>query len=221
MNSLKSNANLYRIYCKFRNRYMISFFVSLFLMIFGFLLAIVRGDLFEIAIIIFIIALTSLIVFAILWPVKCHGAKKSIAEFTPQQLMIINNEMAVNPVYEHFVVTSQAVVNTSGGFGLVPVSNILWVYKQVTTTRMYGIVPVAKSSVLNICGRDQRIYIFNIKNKSQVVEFLQNELLKYRLDIIFGFDGNLSNMFDKDINRLIGIAYECGQRRLQNMQPIS
>lgn len=217
MVDLKNYDNIYRLYARGRNKSMICFFVSLFVVIFSFFMMLFAEDgWFDFVMIVMIAAIVCLVIFAILWPVRCHGAKKQVSVFTPQQLTSINYEMAFNQKYDHFIVTSQAVVNDSGILGLVPVANILWIYKEVTTTRMYGLIPVSKSSVLVIRSRDKRKYTVNIKNDSQVINFLQSELQKYKSDIIYGYSPELLNLYNNDINQLIAVA--ASQQQFYNGQ---
>lgn len=132
-------------------------------------------------------------------------------------LSMINREYNSENVCEGLSVTSQAVIGTKLGLVLIPMSNVLWVYKNVTVYKLYDIIPIFKDTVLTIAGRNRKQYGFIIKNKGKAFQFIQSELLKHRLDIVFGYENGMDNIYKKDINRLIAFSQECADKRRQEM----
>ncbi len=217
MKTLKDYSNLYHFYCRSRRKFQIPFFVCLLLFVLAFGTFLIDGFPFGLT-----LAMMGMIfpafLFGILWLLSSIRTKMHLKAFSPQQLKMINSEAPSCTVCEGVFVTSQAVVGTKIGLELVPMANVLWVYTNVTTGKLNGIIPVYKDTMLIIAGRDHKQYGFRIKNNQKAFYFIQAELLKHRLDIVFGYERGMDDIYKKDINRLIAFGQECAEKRQKEME---
>lgn len=218
MQQLKEYSNLKNMYRKAINKFRIPFFVSLlmFVLLFGTLMIEIIS--FDLTMTLLLVMIALAFIYGILWLVFSIRMRKYLKAFTMGQLEKINNEIPTCTMCEGLLVTSQAIIGTKGGMTLAPVANILWVYKSVTVTRLYHLIPIYKSTVLFAKGKDHKTYSFNIKNKGNAFEFIQSELSRYHQDVVYGYDARLEELYKKDINRMIALSQECGQKRRQEMQ---
>lgn len=216
MKQLKHYGNLYHFYCWSTKKLKISFFI--FLLIFFLTFATFLIDHFPFGL---SLAMAGMIfpavLFGTLWLIAGIRTKKLLKPFSPQQLQIIDRELPACAMCDRLLVTSQAVVGTKIGLVPVPMANILWVYTAVETGRLEGVIPVYKDTTLVIACRDHKQYGFRIKNNQQAFLFMQTELLKYRLDIVFGYERGMDDIYKHEINRMIAFSQECAEKRQKEM----
>lgn len=217
MKQLKGYKNLYQQYKKCRNKFMIPFFVCLvipFLSPVPFFIF----DTVPLGVLLVMLGMIfPAILFGVLWLCTGIRTKKHLKAFMPQQLDRIDREFPSKTMCEGLAVTGEAVIGTKLGLELVPMSSVLWVYRNVTVTKLNGVIPVHKDTALVFAGRDRKKYAFKIKNKGNAFEFIQSELLKYRLDVVFGFERGMDDIYKNDLNRLIAFSQECAEKRRQDM----
>lgn len=217
MKKLKDYSNLYHFYRRSRRKFQIPFFVCLLLFVLAFGTFLIDDFPIDITLVMMGMIFPAFL-FGILWLIASIRTKKHLKAFSPQQLDRINSEVPSCTVCEGILVTSQAVIGTKMGLQLVPMANVLWVYAHVTITRLYGIIPVYKSTILMFAGRDHKQYGFKIKNNQKAFDFVQAELLKHRLDVVFGYERGMDDIYKKDINRLIAFGQECAEKRQREME---
>lgn len=210
---LKNYKNLYALYQKSRNSFRIPFFICLILFVLSFV-TIFMDVPFELTMTMMLMIIPVIILGITLLVIRWRTAR-SASKFTEQELAEIDNEIPMHQKNEGFLVTRHAVICgcNKGGLLLYPVKNMLWVYKTVTTGKMYGLIPIYKYTVLVFAGRDKKRRTFTVKNKGNIVEFLRSELSKYRMDIIYGYENGLDTMYRKDINQMIALADEYAKRQ--------
>lgn len=206
--NIKAYADLYKLYRRTQGRLKAAFFILLATFLAAFALADESGDLFDLAMVVFVISFFSDIAVGIVCLVFRHTAKRSLSRFTPAELERINREIASAPMLDGFAVTRDAVIGSKNKLFLYPVRDVLWVYKSVHTTSLYGVIPVFKTSALIVAGRDGKRYPYAIKNRSNVMEFLCAGLQQYRRGIFYGHNNDLDQMFRKDIGSLIRMSEE-------------
>lgn len=148
-----------------------------------------------------------------LWLISSVRTRKFLKAFSPQQLAIINREAASCEKCEKMFVTSQAVVAARFGLEFVRMENVLWVYTYFTTQDLWGVVPIWKDTFMVIAGKDHKMHNFRIKNTQDAYDFIQTELLKHRLDIVFGDEPGLGDIYKHDIQRMIDFSLECAEKR--------
>lgn len=215
MKELKNYSNLYGLYKKYRNGTMIAFFVCLGLFLFSFV-SILLDFPFAITIIMMLM-IFGVLLAGILWLAGHVRTGNSLKQFTPQELRFIDNEIPMRQMCDGFIVTGYAIVCGKGMLLLYPMRNVLWIYNNVAVTRYCGIIPIAKNTTLVIAGRDRTVRGYNIKNKSNVISFLQSEIWRYRKDVIYGYSPELYNMFNNNINQMIGMAQEYARQQGGNL----
>lgn len=217
MKQLKEYENLYRMYCRGTRKFRIGFFVCLILFVLAFATFFV--DNFPFGLTIAMMGMIFLaILFGILWLIFHGRIKKQLKLFSPQQLRMINEESALAQKYDGWIVTSQAVLYTKRGLEFVSMANLLWIYADVTVTSLYGLIPIHKDTMLMFAGKNQKKYGYRIKNNQKAFQFLQSELLKYRLDIVFGYENGMDEIYKKDLNRMIAFSQECAEKRQKEIE---
>lgn len=212
MKQLKNYGNLYHFYCRSIRKFKIPFFICLIIFVLGFATFVIDNFPFGISLAMLGMIFAA-ILFGILWLISSFRTRKLLKAFTPQQLNTINNEAPSCAVCEGLCVTSQAVVGTKIGLELVPMKNVLWVYTMVMTSKLEGVIPIHKDTTLIFAGRDHKRYGFRIKNNQKAFRFIQTELLKHRLDIVFGYESGMDDIYQNNINRLIAFSQECAEKR--------
>lgn len=217
MNQLKRYNNLYPLYCKSRRKIKIPFFICLALFVLAFATFLIDSFPFGVSLTMFFMIFPA-ILFGVLWLIASIRTKKQLKAFSPQQLTMINQEIPSSEMYENILVTSQAVICAQLGLQLVPMSNILWIYANVMTTKLNGVLPIHKSTTLVFANRDHKQPCFHIKNNQKAFQFVQAELLKYRLDFVFGYERGMDDIYKNDINRLIAFSLECADKRKQEAE---
>lgn len=212
MNKLKDYDQLYRMYCASVRKFKLPFFVCLLLFVLAFATFMVDGFPFGLTMLMMFMILPA-ILFGILWLLSAIRTKKQFRAFTAPQLKRINDELPSCKTCEGLFVTSEAVVGSKIGLQFVPMNTILWVYPVVTRTKMYSFLTVHKDTVLIFAGKDHKQQGYYIKNKGDAFVFIQSELLKHRLDIVFGYERGMDDIYKNDINRLIAFSQECAEKR--------
>lgn len=217
MNRLKDYSNLYALYRNGNRKFKIPFFVFLLLVVLGFASFCISYFPFGISMTMIMMIFPALL-FGVLWTIASIRTKMYLKKISPEQLDAIDRELPECPVYEGLAVTSQAVVGAKVGLQLATMENILWVYTSVQTVKLEGVIPVNKSTSLIIAGRNRKQVAFRIKNSQKAFLFIQEELLKHKLDIVFGYERGMDDIYRKDIERLIAFADECAEKRRKNME---
>lgn len=212
MKQLKEYDFLRKLYRRSIKKLKIPFFVSLLIFALGFASFAIEDFPFELS-----LAMMGMIFLALffgpLWLVSGIKTKMRLKNFSGHQLDRINREAPSCAVCEGIFVTSQAVIGARLGLELVPMATLLWVYASVTTEKLEGLIPIYKYTMLSFAGRDHKQRGFKIKNNQEAYDFVQTELLKYRQDIIFGYEDGLDNIYQNDINRMIAFSQECAEKR--------
>ncbi|MCM1058257.1 MAG: hypothetical protein NC517_11715 [Firmicutes bacterium] len=128
------------------------------------------------------------ILFGSLWLISSIRTKKYLKKFTIHQLYRMDREAGSCEVCNGLLVTSQAVIRARFGLELVPVADIQRAYIDVNTGKLEGLIPIYKETILIFACRDYKQYSFRIKNNQEPYWFIQDELMKYREDIVFGYE---------------------------------
>lgn len=156
--------------------------------------------------------------FASMWLISSVRTRKFLKSFSPMQLNIMNREAASCEKCEGLFVTSHAVIVARFGLEFVPMSNVLWVYVDVMSYRLEGLIPIAKDSWLIFKGRDHKAHNIRIKNNQKAYDFMRTELLKHRQDIVFGYESGLEDIYKNNIQRMIDFSLECAENRKIKME---
>ncbi|MCH5325197.1 MAG: hypothetical protein J1E39_08275 [Eubacterium sp.] len=206
MKKFKQYHNLYAIYRHEQNKMLVIMIIMLVI----FLSAVVTlcFDIDPAITAIMMIMIIPTLIIGIFYLFNRHFAVKAVSRFTAEELERVNNDILSAHTEEGFSVTRDAVVCRNGRLFIYPVRNILWVYKNVVTTNLYGVVPVAKNSTVVIVGKDKKLYNCRTKNKSNIVAFLQSQLQQYRRGIFYGYSPDIDTMFRKDFGRMLAVSEE-------------
>lgn len=207
MNCYKEFSNLYKVYKRMLRKSLIAFFVLIVLCVVFFMLIVFDMPIeFSLGVVTcFFGAIAAGIVCLVLGPLTA----KRLSKLDPIALSRVNEALPTLKMQEGFGVTADAIVIVrSVALYLYPVKNALWIHKNVTTTMLYGIIPIHKSSSLVIEGKDKKRFTIGIKNKSEIVDYLHSELEKYRRGIFYGYSDELSRLFQNDIDRMIAMSAE-------------
>ena len=220
MKQLKEYSNLYRFYRRSIKKFKIPFFVSLLIFALGFASFAIVDFPFELSLAMMGMIFLALL-FGPLWLVSGIRTKMQLKNFSDHQLDRMNREAASCAMCDGIFVTSQAVIRTKVGLEFVPMATVLWVYIIVTVNKLEGLIPLYKETMLYFAGRDHKQRGFRIKNNQKAYYFVQEELLKYRQDIVFGYEDGLDNIYQNDINRMIAFSMECADKRKKETEYIS
>lgn len=212
MSRLKDYDSLYHFYCRSIKKFKILFFVCLLIFILGFATFVIDNFPFNLSLVMLAMIFPA-ILFGVLWMISSIRTRKHLKFLSQQQLTVINREAPFCAMCDGLLVTSQAVVGTKLGLHFVPMKNVLWVYTMVVTNELWGIIPVYKDTTLIFAGRDHKQSWFRIKNNQEAFRFIQTELLKHRLDIVFGYELGMEDIYKHDINRMIAFSQECADKR--------
>lgn len=207
MNHYREFNNLYQVYKRMLRKSLIAFFVLIVLCVIFFMLIVFDMPIeFSLGVVTcFFGAIAAGIVCLVLGPLTA----KRLSKLDPIALNRVNEALPTLKMQEGFGVTADAIVIVrSMALYLYPVKNALWIHKNVTTTMLYGIIPIHKSSSLVIGGKDKKSFQISIKNKSEIVDYLHTELEKYRKGIFYGYSDELSRLFCNDIDRMIAMSAE-------------
>lgn len=201
MRRLKEYSSLYRFYRRSVKKFKIPFFVSLLIFVSGFASFVIDDFPFELSLAMIGMIFLALL-FGLLWLISSIRTKMQLKSFSDHQLYRMNREAASCAMCDGIFVTSQAVVRTKVGLEFVPMATVLWVYMIVTINKLEGLIPLYKETMLYFAGRDHKERGFRIKNNQKAYDFVQTELLKYRQDIVFGYEGGMDDIYENDINRM-------------------
>lgn len=207
MNRYKEFNNLYQVYKKMFRKSLIAFLVLIVLCVMFFVLIVfdMPIELMIGVVICFFGGIAAGITCLVLGPLTA----KRLSKLDPIALSRVNEALPTLKMQEGFGVTADAIVIVrSMALYLYPVKNALWIHKNVTTTTLYGIIPIYKSSSLFIGGKDKKTFSIGIRNKSEIVDYLHTELEKYRRGIFYGYSDELSRLFNDDIDRMIAMSVE-------------
>ena len=209
MKSLNPYPELNKIYTKTRNKLII--WLIVLALVFTALLAVsifVENFFFDEGGIVFVIS-SFLLLFSVLviYLAARSSASKSLSRFTPQELEQINGSIPQLQMQEGCGVTSNALIFGKNRLFIYPVRDILWIYKNVITTRLYGI-PLSSQSSIVVCGKNGKQFSCKTKKNTDIIAFLQSQLVQYRRGIFYGYSPELNAMYRKDINRMIAISEE-------------
>lgn len=206
MKKLNKLNNLKKMYSRAYFRLAMVALIMFLLFLFSFV-SIVLEMPFAISIITMLMIIPA-IIFGITSLILKHIASKYISRFTPDELARINYDLETAKMDNGVGVTRDAVISANGRFFLYPVKNILWIYNHVMTTSLNGVIPVSKDTNLVICGTDGKRYFVRIKNKSDVITFLFNELQPYKKSIVYGYNDALDMMYKTNIYEFIELCNE-------------
>lgn len=211
MNRYREYHNLYQVYRRMLKKGLIAFLIlTVLCVIFLFLIA------FDMPVELMYgvgICFAGGIIEGILCLVLGPRMAKQLSLLDPVALSRVNKALPTLNMQEGFGVTADAIVIMRRMVVyLYPVKNVLWIYKDVTTEMLYGIIPLYKSTTLIIAGKDKKSFIIGIKNKSDVISFLQSELQKYRKGIFYGYSEDLFILYHNNIDRMIAMSVECDSR---------
>lgn len=159
--------------------------------------------------------------FASMWLISGVRTRKFIKSFSPLQLSCINREAASCEKCEGLFVTSHAVILARFGLDFVLMSNVLWVYTEVITNKLEGLIPIGRDSWLIFKGRDHKVRYIRIKNNQKAYDFIRTELLKHRQDIVFGYEGGMDDIYKNNMQRMIDFSLECAENRKKKMEGMS
>lgn len=215
MKKLKKYSNLHRLYRRSVRKFKIPFFICLIILIPVFAIFVIANSFELMHLTIPMICLTFLL--GISWLFTNILTKMELKQFSPHQLNMIDNEVPSCAVCEGFLVTSQSIVRAKTGLEFVPMTKVLWVYALSHTTRYKESMDLCKSTSLIIAGRNHKKRVFHIKNNRKAFCFIQSELLKHRLDIVFGYNRKLEDIYKNDINKMIDLSQEYADKRRKEM----
>lgn len=151
--------------------------------------------------------------FACFWLTANLITRRNLKAFTPQQLSVMNAEAGSKAAYDGIVVTRAVVIGVRVGLELIPMDNLLWIYNKVSTVKCMGFIPVHKDTSVIFAGRDHKRQAIRVRNNGYALDFLQEEIFRYRKDVVFGYERGVEAIYNKDINRLIAFAGECAEKR--------
>lgn len=220
MKQLKEYDFLRKLYRRSIKKFKIPFFVSLLIFTLGFASFVIDDFPFELSLAMIGMIFLALL-FGLLWLISSIRTKMQLKNFSGHQLDRMNREAASCAVCDGIFVTSQAVVRIKVGLEFVPMATVLWVYIIVTIGKLEGLIPIYKETMLYFAGRDHKQRGFRIKNNQKAYYFVQTELLKYRQDIVFGYEGGMDDIYKNDINRMIAFSLECADKRKKETEYIS
>lgn len=204
MSKFKVYRNLYELYKKQQSKRMIAFYILIALFLST--LIIFATDLpFEVGIVTMMMIFPAIGVGVVALVFKSRS-KKSFERFTPEELARIDSQIPMLTFNEGYAVTQDAIINTKKELFLYPVKDILWIYKNVSTVRYYGVIPVSKTSTVMIAGTDHKIYGHPTKNKTDIIEDLHNELIQYRKGIFYGYSPEIEQMFKKNFDSMVAAS---------------
>lgn len=216
MKQLKNYTNLCQLYDQSIKKIKLPFLICLVIFILAFATFVISYFPFGLTLAMLAMIFPA-ILFGVLWLIASQRTQKQLKSLTGQQLDIIDSEILSCQMCDGVLVTSQAIVGTQLGLQFMPIENILWVYPSVTTATLVTI-PLHKSTVLIVAGRNHKQQAFRIKNNQKAYGFVQSELLKYRLDLVFGYERGMDEIYKKDIDRLIAFSQECADKRRKEME---
>lgn len=212
MKQLKEYNFLRKLYRRSIKKFKIPFFISLLIFALGFASFAIDDFPFELSLAMIGMIFLALL-FGLLWLISGIRTKMQLKNFSGHQLDRMNREAASCAVCDGIFVTSQAVIRIKVGLEFVPMATVLWVYMIVTMNKLEGLIPLYKETMLYFAGRDHKQRGFRIKNNQKAYYFVQTELLKYRQDIVFGYEGGMDDIYKNDINRMIAFSLECEEKR--------
>lgn len=191
---------------KYKKKNLITMLVLFFIFLLSF--ALIVTEIPIVVIIIMMVMIIPAIIMGIIYLVIRYTAKKSLSRFTEDELNRIDRDIESTEINEGYGVTRDAIVVNKSRFFIYPIKDLVWIYKQVTATKLYGVLTVSKSSVIVIAGRDHKRYTFKTKNKSNIVEFLKFELDQYNKSVIYGYSTEFDLMFRKNFNQILSLIEE-------------
>ncbi len=153
------------------------------------------------------------ITFAALWLGLNINKRNFVKKLSPKELQIIDDEIPSSSMYGGIIVTSAGVIGNKFLLRIVPTKDLLWVYPRITTVMLYSVLPIYKYTTLILADKNKREHRFNIRNNGKAYSFAMSELMKLRLDIIFGDEPGRYEIYRKDINRMIELAQESAKER--------
>lgn len=207
MNRYREYHNLYQVYRRMLKKGLMAFLiltvlcvVFFFLIVFDMPIELMYG---------MVICFAGGIAAGILCLVLGPRMAKQLSVFDPVALSRLNKALPTLNMQEGFGVTADAIViMRMMALYLYPVKNVLWIHTEVTTMMLYDIIPTHKYTTLTIAGKDKKSFVIGIKNKSDVISFLQSELQKYRKGIFYGFSEDLYILYHNNIDRMIAMSVE-------------
>ncbi len=214
---LKEYENLYELYRKIWNKKWILFLILA--VVPTILCAILFSSDMDVFFSFFVFIVTILIAVLLVYFISWNKTRKSLLRFTTEELARINSELPMSVTQEGFCVTRDALVYSKGKLMLHPVTDIIWVYKQVTKHKMYGIITVGHSSAVVIADKHHKRHQYAIKNNSDTVEFLQTSLTAQRKGIFFGYNPDIARMYTWKFDEFLALCEQYEQQAYLNEHP--
>ena len=206
MDKLKEYKNLYALYSKIQKKYLIVIIALFIIFLSSFALFITDVPIGIPSLM--MIMIIPAIIMLILYFVMKHTAKKSLDRFTEDELNRIDQDLETTEFNEGYGVTRDAIIVVKQRLFIYPIKDLVWIYKHITSTKLYGVLTVSKASAIVIAGKDHKRYSYKTKNKSNIVEFLKFELDQYNSAIFYGYSPELDVMFRKNFNQMLSLLEE-------------
>lgn len=138
MKYLKSFKNLYSLYQKTQKKILLV--VIILFTVFLLSLVLIIMNLSTDFVILMTIMIFPAIIMTIFYVVVRSIAKKSLSRFTENELSRIERDLDSTEISEGYAVTRDALVVSSGKLFIYPIKDIVWIYKNVTSTKLYGVL---------------------------------------------------------------------------------
>ena len=213
MNRFQGLDNLGRLYKKSRKPWYRTMIIFTAFIILGFAMLLIDpndGTFALAATILFLSLIVILIIGLIAW-IFSLMSKKALKQFTDDELMRINYDIPDVPEFQGFIITQDALIYCKSSLSVIRISDILWVYKQITTNRVNGI-STGKSYSAVIALKNKKSKFFATNKKDDLMEFLHSELTKYRKGIFFGYSDQYHALYNMYIDRMIQMSEEAERK---------
>ncbi len=146
-------------------------------------------------------------------------AKQTWTRATREELQRLDSEAPYLEIRDHAMIASDGIVAGAGGKAVfLPYRDIVWVYGNHTTQRMYGI-PVGHSYSVMVVDRYRNYWqimagagkrIKKGEDQSPELEAKLERVLepvrKTRPNVLVGYDGGYVQLAQQDFDRLVRIA---------------
>lgn len=212
MRNLKNYENLYHIYCKSRNKFRVPTLIGLLVFVIAFLFVFIEFFPIELALLMMIPALPVIAIFGPCWLAAYLKTSKIFKSFSSQELAKIDVQLDRAESCGGIYVTQSAIIEARMGLYMLPTSNALWVYRNEMDVYSYA-APVrtfraGKTTQLIVADISGKKYRLSIKNGDKFFNFIKTEMLKYKQDIVFGYEFGLDDIYKNDRERMIAFARE-------------
>ena len=125
-----------------------------------------------------------------------------VNEDISEDLLKSENEYIFNN--KKIVITKKWIISKEfSKFEVIPISELIWIYKTITQHRVYG-APAGKSYSILLAFKNRKRFTITQKNEkisNETIEKFQNELKH----VVYGFSEDLLNVYNVDMNKFIEI----------------